>query len=727
MRVRGLVVVSVFLAASALATIAAPPTEEGASAPQQLPSRPAPLKTNTRLIAIDVVATDSHGNIVRGLTAEDFKISEQHAGQQKVAQFQFVDISASPATELARVLPAKTAGVYSNVASARFKVPPTVILMDALNTSIYRQIQVRRDMILFLKKLPPDTPVAVFLLGHTLHVVQSFTTDPALLRDAVDSAHRPENMIQRQPQDDPDSASFALENSSPNASVSMIQSLQDFEAQQYVAMMDQRVDETADAMRSVAKYLAGYPGRKNLIWFSESFPIWIEPTADFGSDPFIGSTTYGGKVREAADALTDARVAVYPVDARALEGPQAYSASNENMSTPGQPGGAIGGALAREDWERIDSQATMDEIADETGGKTCKDTNDLAGCVKRALDESSSYYELGYYPENVKWDGQFHKITVKTERKGIKLSYRRGYYALDVRAIANQTPDALLKDACLDDLPSTSIPLTAAVIEPKQHDGKADPGARYLLIVSPGALSLAPVDGLRSLSVKMAICEYQPKQGSFQFYEQDLSRPVPDAVYQSWQVHGFRNIFDYGAKPSDQRLRFVVLDVPSGATGAIDVPAHPREFASEPGNIVPVASPGAASPPGPAPAVAKAPEQAITQLTFRSSSGGASSLLDWSGDKLWYHGDLGINLGAPALFRNLFESRYHCDAGKLVSNDPNSTAPASYLLSFRSPSGSGALVELGGESPAYSGNLPVDTSARAFFDYLWKLCHCQQP
>jgi hypothetical protein len=34
---------------------------------------------------------------------------------------------------------------------------------------------------------------------------------------------------------------------------------------------------------------------------------------------------------------------------------------------------------------------------------------------------------------------------------------------------------------------------------------------------------------------------------------------------------------------------------------------------------------------------------------------------------------------------------------------------------------------LGGSAPVYSGELPVDSSARAFFDYLWKLAHCQQP
>jgi hypothetical protein len=116
----------------------------------------------------------------------------------------------------------------------------------------------------------------------------------------------------------------------------------------------------------------------------------------------------------------------------------------------------------------------------------------------------------------------------------------------------------------------------------------------------------------------------------------------------------------------------------------------------------------------------------VTKLTFRTGSG-ASSSLDWSGDALSYHGDLGIDQGAPAFFKTIYGAKFHCEAGSLVANDAGSNTKPSFLLTFRNPAGSGAVVELGGDAPAYSGNLPVETSARAFFDYLWKLCHCQQP
>ena len=102
-------------------------------------------------------------------------------------------------------------------------------------------------------------------------------------------------------------------------------------------------------------------------------------------------------------------------------------------------------------------------------------------------------------------------------------------------------------------------------------------------------------------------------------------------------------------------------------------------------------------------------------------------MLDWTGDSVSYHGELGIDQGAPALFQNLFGARYHCEAGSLVPNDISSVATPNLVLTLSEPGGARAVINLGESAPSYSGEVPVDSSARAFFDYLWKLCHCQQP
>ena len=115
------------------------------------------------------------------------------------------------------------------------------------------------------------------------------------------------------------------------------------------------------------------------------------------------------------------------------------------------------------------SQNTMDALAQDTGGRACKNSNDLAGCVMTALKDSSSYYEMSFYPQKVNWDGKFHKIFVKTTRLGVKLSYRRGYYALDASSLAKkQQPEDHLRQACADQIALDDHPLSPLFVSPGQ-------------------------------------------------------------------------------------------------------------------------------------------------------------------------------------------------------------------------------------------------------------------
>jgi VWFA-related protein len=122
----------------------------------------------------------------------------------------------------------------------------------------------------------------------------------------------------------------------------------------------------------------------------------------------------------------DSGVTVYPADAGGLEGYRAYSA--QQRPTQGELSGAgMAAVLKEEDELRQSSEATLQQMADDTGGRACRNTNDLAGCAIRAVNEA--YYEISYYPNDVKWDDTFHKITIKTSKRGIQLAYRRGYIA----------------------------------------------------------------------------------------------------------------------------------------------------------------------------------------------------------------------------------------------------------------------------------------------------------
>jgi hypothetical protein len=277
----------------------------------------------------------------------------------------------------------------------------------------------------------------------------------------------------------------------------------------------------------------------------------------------------------------------------------------------------------------------------------------------------------------------------------------------------------------------TSISLTAEAISPEQT--ASQPAAsRYLLTISTSALTFMSGAESRQTNLRLAVCDYNSKGDAFQYSPRDLSRQVPDELYRSWQSQGIRNIFDYDAKPDDKRLRFAVLDEPSGALGSLDVPAHPREFGSIPGPVTPASSTvslGDASQPAnqPAPSVAPGASELITVgLTFRGSLG-QSSVLDWQGDTLSYRGDLAVVFGAPAFFEKQFGAQFHCQSGNLVPNDATSTATPKLIFLFQSTTGHSTVVDLTGSEPKYPGNMVIDPSARRFFDQVWKLSHCTQP
>ena len=184
-------------------------------------------------------------------------------------------------------------------------------------------------------------------------------------------------------------------------------------------------------MNVLARYLSGLPGRKNLIWFSGSFPLNITPDSDL-QNPFSGIANFEDEFRETTNLLARSQVAVYPVDARGLMVSPNMSAANSGAKYTGLNGGA---AFAKDEaqffHQTAAEHATMLELAQQTGGKAYINTNGLSQAVAKAIDSGSNYYTLTYSSTNTSWKGDYRKIEVKSQQAGYTLSYRRGYYAVD--------------------------------------------------------------------------------------------------------------------------------------------------------------------------------------------------------------------------------------------------------------------------------------------------------
>ena len=690
------------------------------------------LKVTTRLVTLDVVATDSRGNPVRDLKPEDLQIFEEHKAQQKIEHFEYFEKLANAGARGNSTSAIRNpANVISNqLPLDQLKIPPTVLLMDGLNTQTPNQLLGRGHMVELLRSLPPDTPIAVFLLGSSLRILQGFTSDGNLLRAGLDQAVTG-TTVQPNPLNDLSNTSNYIQDQIAGMDTnfgfqSQLGTVQNFEKEEYSLTIDLRAKETLGALAQIGQYLSGIPGRKNLIWISESFPLSIAPDPETGNNPFGGIREYSDQVKSVANALTDAQVAVYPMDVRELQVLQSLSAS-QSLALPQTRMGGRGPATVQhiEGTNLQESQNTMDELAQDTGGKACKNSNDLAGCVLTALKDSSSYYEMSYYPQNVNWDGKYHKILVKTSRPGVKLTYRRGYYALDASSLAKkQQPGDHLRQACTDQLPSTTIPLTVQAVFPGQN-GRPQGGLQYMLLISPAGLGSVQEGGSYHLNVRVADCEFAPESTVFRFNERELTKTVSADVFRSWQSTGIPEHVALMPAEDTRRIRLVVLDVSSGLTGAIDIPVLPLDIAKAREPVQPPA-PVATTPYLELPDKVKAPSppKVVASVTFHLNSG-ASGTLDWSGDSLLYHpaGEMPLNQAANGFSSYAFGGRFHCQDGHFVPVDP-ADGEAALRFTFHNHNGKMVVVDLKGEQPIYLGDLPVDPSAQSLFDQVWKSSHC---
>src|SRR5579863_2890695 len=142
---------------------------------------------------------------------------------------------------------------------------------------------------------------------------------------------------------------------------------------------------------------------------------------------------------------------------------------------------------------------------------------------------------MGVYRQNVRGEGRYHKIVVKTSRPGVKLVYRRGYYALDGSALAKRLqPEDHLRQACSDQLPSTTIPLTVQPLPPGQSESLQG-GLQYMLLISTSGLGVVPEGGSYGLNVRVADCEFAQKDTIFKFNERELPKTVSGEIFQSWR------------------------------------------------------------------------------------------------------------------------------------------------------------------------------------------------
>src|SRR6478736_5441213 len=473
------------------------------------------LKSITRLAVVHLVDTDKEGAGI-DLKQDDFSILED-GKEQKIRVFNLQQPHANPPGTAAVAASKPPENVYSNAARFSASSALNILLLDALNTNLPHQAYVRDQMIRYLEKMPEGQPVAVYMLSTKLTLLQDFTDDPAVLKKVAKGIKTNMSPLLDNPTGGPGTellpAGLADSGIMP---AQMFSALQSFEQERVAFQTDMRITYTLNALTTISRALSGYPGRKNLIWISEAFPLTIDPNMELTGDTFAGTRNYGAQIAEAADSLIDAQIAMYPIDARGLVPPSMFDASNtgrdkfgRSMSRPGR----MTSAISAESAQLQSVHGAMQEMADRTGGRAFYNTNGIDGAIRKSIDDGSTYYTLAYYPENKNWNGKFRKIHVKVNRSGVKLRYRMGYYAVDPTLFSEKNQkqqDSAFALALNPDSPiATGLPFTALVMPPAEATPKT---VRVNFGVDPHAISFERLpDGLQHATLECTVQAFSAK------------------------------------------------------------------------------------------------------------------------------------------------------------------------------------------------------------------------
>jgi VWFA-related protein len=560
------------------------------------------LRLNARLVDVNVIALDKKGRPITNLEREDFEVFD-NGRKQDIRSFNQADAGTGTAPEAS---PAQNQKEFSN-----HKAQPLVddrntlvLLIDGSNLSYPDFANARQQTIRFLQTLPPDERIALYTMRyHSYQILQEPTADHTMLeamlakwaptaqdvanaqdeeqrnRQQIEYVHNPEDML------------------SVNGNFTM-----DTGSQQEA--LDPRLRElgsrpTPNALSllvDVAGHLASIPGHKSLIWITSDNALadWTKTSVTIDkSSKYIEPVAL-----RTQEAMNNAQVSVYPLDAShlegamisanlgnrnveltptfqrgpdspllaqqtelAMEGPEATATQDMNTYNQSHYYGNGGRLTAQMQQDMHPIQGVFREVAEATGGRALRRSNDMAGEMKGVAADGQATYLLGFTPSTAA-DGQYHLITVKlVGHHDAVLRYRTGYlYDIEPTTLKDRFKKAIWAAADAREI---------AVSTKAIHDAE---GEALRVTVAGSDLALEQQSALWTDQLNIFLVQRDDVGQHAKVSGQTVGLRLKAATYQRAMNEGLTFDERIESKPGNGSLRVVVVDVNSGRIGSVTVP-----------------------------------------------------------------------------------------------------------------------------------------------------------
>ena len=565
---------------------------EGVAAGQDRPKLPT-FPSQVELITVDVVVVDADGRPVPGLTRDDFVVKEDGRAQE-IASFEPFALEPPDA-------PAEPPAVATNdPVPGRGQGRAFSLLVDDVRIAPERTEVARAAVQSFLERSVRDGDLVTLRsssgdVSWTARVPEG-TEDLVAVASRLQGRDIPAQSVDRMSEYEAfqianreDSPSMAAEGLSvPGGSAggrapaaptseagipgiglgatrervksrwlgallcipSNCDSLVRARAMEIDAQRRSRLRITLDAVRRELAALALGQGRKSLLLLSEGF------LEDYGSD-----------LREVAAASRQANTAIYFLDARGLVAKPGFGSASE-VATFTLPDPREQAAMGFEDSVLLAAGAQT--LADDTGGFTVRNTNDLAAGMERIARESRVFYLLGFYPPPGKSAREWRKLSVEVKRRGLTVRARRGYTLRSEPEPAPRPrkgppgPDPQIARALDSAQDAAGIPLRAMayVLEPRPRD------LTHVLVAAEldaSRLAFQPRARAQVARVEVSVVAVGRDSGRGFRHDDTIEVSVP-----AGEAPGWRALTREFELPSGvTQARVVVRDVTSGAMGSV--------------------------------------------------------------------------------------------------------------------------------------------------------------
>ena len=411
---RNLRLVSCGVAALLLAGSARPLARSGQSGSQQ-PT----FRSSTALVEVDVTVLDKQGRFVPGMLADDLLLLED-GKPQKIQQFYMVshgptngviDLTRtrSEAEERARrffvfvfdeghlspeslmrakagaenfirrqMLPGDMAGVYANGQMNKSRMTDDKVELLAAIRSASPVVDNRQALLAPFREFPriPSEHDALRITDGAREVVDALGT--------------------RACSEDPFQCSLA-------GGLNQVENLIQQKARLYIRSARLLTETSMQNIQYVSANLTRLLGRKTLVLITEGF---FTEESQSQLQTLAAQAARGGTT-------------IYTIDGRGLV--------NTMSTNPDVVTASMSRSVALDSGDEGPAILTSG-----TGGMMIHGIDDIGRAIGMVANDTSSYYVIGYQPENGVMDGKYRSIEVKTHAQDVHIRARKGYAAIDL-------------------------------------------------------------------------------------------------------------------------------------------------------------------------------------------------------------------------------------------------------------------------------------------------------